>query len=320
MTNKDIFKEKRESYMKNATKRVRQEIWKNRYLYLFLIPGVLFFAIFSYKPMAGIILAFKKYNASLGIFGSKWVGFQHFERMFRTGDAIVTVKNTLIISLGRLVFEFPFPILLAILINEMRGKKVKRVYQTIYTFPHFLSWVLIGTILTNFLSDRGTINSILRLLGQPPVNFLANVSIFRGVIYITSIWKSAGWSAVIYMAAIAGISPEQYEAALVDGANRLQRIWHITLPGIRSTIIVLFILQVGNMMNGGFDQIFNIYNPVVKPVSNIIDTYVYSITFESVADYGFSTAVGLFKSVVNIILLLVANKTISLLGEGGLSQ
>lgn len=302
----------------------RRSTWSrivsSRYIYLFLIPGFIYFAIFAYKPMIGIILAFKQYKARLGIMGSPWAGLKHFERMFRTNEALIALENTIGISLGRLIFEFPFPILLAILINEMRGIKVKRIYQTVYTFPHFLSWVVVGSVLTNFLSDRGTVNAIIRILGGTSVNFLANTSIFRGVIYLTSIWKSAGWSAVIYMAAIAGISPELYEAAVVDGASRLRRIWHITLPGLRQTIVVLFILQVGNMMNGGFDQIFNIYNPVVKPVSNIIDTYVYSITFEAVADYGFSTAVGLFKSVVNVIMLLVANKVVSLLGEGGLFQ
>lgn len=298
-------------------KRLWRNIYASRYLYLMLLPGILYFAIFQYGPMAGLQLAFKKYNARLGIWGSQWVGLQHFRRIFITPASITALKNTIEISLSRLVIEVPFPILLAVMLNEMRGTKLKRVYQTVYTFPHFLSWIVVAAILKIFLNNDGAINMLISSLGGDKVNFLAQESLFRPLLYFTAIWKEAGWSAIIYIAAIAGINQELYEAATIDGASRLQRVWHVTLPGIRTTIAIMFIMAVGNIMNGGFNQIFNLSNGAVKNVSDIIDTYVYNITFLAVPDYGFSTAVGLFKAVINFIMLLTANTVVrKLTGEG----
>ena len=282
-------------------------IKKNTSVYLFLLPGVIAFFIFSYIPMGGLILSFKKYVASKGILGSPWVGMQNFRRLFITPDAINSIVNTLVISFSRLVFCFWIPILIALMLNEMPGKRVKRVYQTVYTFPHFLSWVIVGTVLENLLNSTGTINALLRKMGLAEVAFLSNKQFFRPLLYITDVWKEAGWSSILYIAAISGIDLGLYEAAEIDGANRLQRIWHVTLPGIRSTIVILLILQIGNMMNAGFDQIFNMRNAVVRSAGNIIDTYVYDITFEAVPSYGFSTAVGMFKSVINMALLTGEN-------------
>lgn len=282
-------------------------IKKNTSVYLFLLPGVIAFFIFSYIPMGGLILSFKKYVASKGILGSPWVGMQNFRRLFITPDAINSIVNTLVISFSRLVFCFWIPILIALMLNEMPGKRVKRVYQTVYTFPHFLSWVIVGTVLENLLNSTGTINALLRKMGLAEVAFLSNKQFFRPLLYITDVWKEAGWSSILYIAAISGIDLGLYEAAEIDGANRLQRIWHVTLPGIRSTIVILLILQIGNMMNAGFDQIFNMRNAVVRSAGNIIDTYVYDITFEAVPSYGFSTAVGMFKSVINMALLTGGN-------------
>lgn len=270
--------------------------------------------------MYGLLMAFKDYNARLGILGSQWVGLSHFQRLFITPDSIQAITNTFIISLSRLVIEFPFPILLAIMLNEMRGSRLKRVYQTLYTFPHFLSWVIVAAILKSFLSNNGAINQLISLMGGERFDFLSNASAFRGILYATSIWKEAGWSAIIYIAAIAGINPELYEAAIVDGAGRLRRIWHIMLPGIRPTIAVMFVLAVGNIMNAGFDQIFNMQNPVVKQVSEIIDTYVYNITFKATPNYGFSTAVGMFKSVINLVMLVAANITVKKISGEALIQ
>ena len=287
--------------------RLQYGVWKHRYVYLFLLPGVIHYAIFSYTPMMGLILAFKKYSARYDILGSPWVGLSNFERIFITPKAITAILNTLQISFGRILFEFPIPILLAILLNEMRGTRVKRIYQTVYTFPHFLSWVIVATILKDFFSTNGVINYIIASLGGERISFLSNNGTFRFMIYFTSNWKEMGWSAIIYIASISGINPDLYEAASIDGAGRLQRIWHVTLPGLRSIILVMLILKIGNSMNAGFDQIFNLSNSVVKNSSDIIDTYIYDITFQTAPNYGFSTAVGMFKSVINTLLLVTAN-------------
>lgn len=293
-------------------------IWQARYIYLLLLPGVIYYIVWCYGPMYGLLMAFKKFNASLGILHSQWLGMYNFRRIFITPAFSDALRNTLIISFGRILIEFPAPIILAIFINEMRGSRLKRVYQTIYTLPHFLSWVIVSIILKSFLSNSGSINGIIRLLGGTPVDFLANKSTFRALLYGTSIWKSAGWSSIIYMAVLTGIDPQLYEAAEIDGAGRMRRIWHITLPGLKEIIFIQLILSIGNVMNGGFDQIFNMYNASVKSVSDIIDTYVYSITFEATPDYGFSTAVGMFKSVINFILLYSANYLSQLTSGSGL--
>lgn len=304
--------------MQAKLRRLGHDIWEARYLYLMLIPGIVFFAVFHYAPMSGVILAFKKYNARLGIWGSQWVGMDNFARIFKTPAAMEAIRNTFEINIARLVFQFPAPIILALLINEMRGTKLKRVYQTIYTFPHFLSWVIVSTILSNFLANGGMINTIISNLGGTRVNFLANVPLFRPLLYLTHNWKEMGWNAIIYMAAIAAIDPTLYEAATVDGATRLQQAWHVTLPCIRATIITLFILQVGRIMNSGFEQIFYLQNAAVKGVSEILDTYVYNITFKAVPNYGFSTAVGLFKSVINLFMLVAADRIVKWINGNGI--
>ena len=216
-----------------------------------------------------------------------------------------SINNTIVISASRLLFEFPMPIIMAIMITEMPGNRTKKIYQTIFTFPHFLSWVVVANIVTNFMAQGGAINILLDNLGFEKINFLTTKPLFRPLLYITSNWKEMGWSAIIYMAAIAGIDTTLYEAAKVDGATRL------------STIVIMFILQVGGMMNAGFDQVFNLRNSAVKDISQILDTYVYDITFLSTPNYGFSTAVGLFKSVINFFLLFLANTvTKKISGQG----
>ena len=289
-------------------KSLARQIWDARWLYLLILPGVLYFVVWHYMPMEGILLAFKKYNARLGIWGSEWVGLKNFQRIFITPAAIKAILNTVRVSLSRLVIEFPAPIILALLLNEVVGKRFKKVLQTVYTFPHFLSWVVVSIIVSNFLSNAGFFNSLLRELGFESVNFLADKALFRPLIYFTSIWKEVGWSSIIYMAAIANVDPALYEAAELDGAGRLQQAWHITVSSIRDTIVLMFIMSVGSMMNAGFDQIFNMSNDVVKEAGQIIDTYVYDITFLSAPNYGFSTAVEVFKAVINLILMLLANK------------
>ena len=298
--------------------RLWRQIWQARFIYLILLPGLIYFAIFQYGPMSGLVLAFKKYNASLGIWGSQWVGLKNFRRIFSTPAALTAIRNTFEINLSRLVFQFPFAIILALLLNEMRGKRVKRLYQTVYTFPHFLSWITVSSILMDFMSNGGAVNALLSALGMERVNFLASTPLFRPLLYFTHNWKEMGWNSIIYIAAISSIDPSLYEAATVDGANRWQQVWHITLPGIKETIITLFILEVGRTMNAGFEQIFYMQNAAVKEVSEILDTYVYTITFQSTPSYGFSTAVGMFKGVINLVMLLGANLIVKKVNGSGM--
>jgi len=304
--------------VKTRLNRLGREIWQARYIYLLMIPGLLFFIIFHYVPMNGIVLAFKKFNARLGIWGSPSVGWDNFERIFRTPDALTAIKNTFEINLSRLVFQFPAAIILALLLNEMRGTRVKRIYQTVYTFPHFLSWVVVSSILSNFLASGGLVNSIIAGMGGTRINFLADTALFRPLLYLTHNWKEMGWDSIIYMAAIAAIDPTLYEAATVDGAGRMQQVFNVTLPSIMSTIVILFILQVGRIMNAGFEQIFYMQNAAVMKVSDVLDTYIYAITFKATPNYGFSAAVGLFKSVINLVMLLVANFTVKKFSGSGL--
>lgn len=293
--------------MRKSLNKYFLRVWQARYLYILLIPVLAYLIVFHYVPMGGLVLAFKKFNARLGIWGSQWVGWANFARIFSTPAAVRAIRNTFEINLSRLLWQFPVPIVLAILINEMRGTKLKRAYQIVYTFPHFLSWVIVSTLISNFFANSGMVNSIIASLGGERINFLADEKLFRPFLYITHNWKEVGWSSIIYMAAIMGIDQTLYEAAIVDGAGRFKQVIHVTLPCIRATIITMFILQVGRIMNSGFEQIFYLQNGVVKDVSDILDTYIYSITFQSTPNYGFSTAVGLFKSIINLFMLISTN-------------
>ena len=297
-------------------------LWKksllNWQIYVLLLPGLIWYGVFCYMPMGGLSLAFKDYKANLGVWGSPWVGLQNYDFVFRDPDFFRALGNTVVISLCRLLFQFPVPIFIALLLNELRSQRYKKILQTIYTFPHFLSWVIVASMILNLFGNNGTVNAMMGAVGIEPVNFLGDESLFRPMLYITENWKSAGWSAIIYMAAISGIDTEQYEAATIDGAGRLQKMLYITLPGIKATIVVLFILAVGGIMNAGFDQIFNLSNPAVRNVSDILDTYIYRITFQSSADFSFSTAIALFKSVINFVFLIACDRIAKMVGENGL--
>jgi len=288
-----------------------KRILQSKEFYIMLLPVIIFYIVFSYVPMYGITLAFKDFNFVKGIVGSPWNDFANFKKIFKSVDYWNAFGNTIWISAGRLIIEFPVPIILALLLNEISKSKLKRVYQTVLTFPHFLSWVVLGGIVINLLQDQGIINQLLSLLGLGKNSVLTNGNQFRILVFVSNIWKEAGWSTILYMAAIAGISPELYEAAKMDGANRFQQALHITWPCIMSTAIVLLILQIGSAMNGGFDQIFNLYNSSVYSKGDIIDTYVYRSAFQSSDGFGFSTAVGFTKSIINFALLYGTNKIIS---------
>lgn len=293
-------------------------IWRNRAVYLLLLPGILWYLVFSYVPMAGLSLAFKSYNAKLGIWASPWVGLRNYEYVFRDSAFWSSIIKTLQINLGRLLFCFPTPILISLMLNELRMKRYAKIMQSIFTFPHVLSWIIVSSVLTNVLSFDGLVNGAITSLGGETVNFLGSEQLFQPMLYITDIWKTSGYSAIIYLAAISGIDIDQYEAAEIDGSTRLQRIWHITLPNIMPTIIIMFILTTGNLMSAGFDQVFNISNSATRNVSEILDMYIYRITFQSATDFSFSTAVSLFRSLINMILLVIADRGSRLMGGNGL--
>lgn len=296
-----------------------KRIYLEKERYILILPGIVWYIIFAYIPIFGLSLAFRKYMAKLGMFGSPWVGLKNFQRVFADPAFFTSIITTLRINAGRLLFVFPFPILFALMINEVRLGRSKKVLQSIYTFPNFLSWVIVASIMINVLGQRGLVNGILTgAFGIKPIAFLGKPEYFRTMVYVTDVWKTAGWSAIIYMASISGIDVEQYEAAEIDGASRLQRIWFITLPGIKTTILVLFILAVGNLMSGGFDQIFNLSNSATLKVAETLDMYIYRITFKGSVDFGFSSAVALFRSVINMLLLIIADRVSKAVGGSGL--
>ncbi len=294
------------------------EIFKNKEIYLLALPAVIWYAVFCYMPMGGLTLAFKSFKANLGIWGSPWNGLTNFESLFRDPAFGRSVGVTLWINAVELVLCFPAPILLALMLNELRMGRYKKVLQTVYTFPHFLSWVIIASIVKNLLSIDGVVNGLMANLGMEKVSFLGNKNLFRPLIYITEIWKEAGWSSIIYLAAISGVDQQLYEVAEIDGASRLQRVLHITLPSIFPTIAVMLILQMGGIMGGHFDQIYNLQNDIIASSAETLNLYIYRITFQRTPNYGFSTAVSLFCSVINMALLLSTNKIAERFGGVGL--
>lgn len=292
-------------------------VWRRRYLYLMIVPAIAYYAIFHYLPLYGAIIAFKDFNITKGIIGSSWAGFRHFEYLFSLDKFWQVIGNTIIISLNRLVFGFPFPLIVALLLNEVRLAVFKKTVQTVIYLPHFISWVILGGLMVNLLTiDNGVVNNVIRALGGTPVGFMSDESVFRQTLVFSMIWKEFGWNSIIYMAALAGVSPHLYEAAMIDGANRWRRMLHITLPCIRNTIIILLILRLGGIMEAGFEQIFVLYHPGVYSVADIIDTYVYR-TGLSEGRFSLAAAVGLFKSMINFALLLIANKLARMMGEQG---
>lgn len=278
--------------------------WEN---YLMMVPVVVFYLIFAYFPMYGIVIAFKEYYPTMGIIGSPWVGGEHFEWLFTAPEFTRAVRNTIVISLLKLVFCFPIPIILALFLNELPFLKYKKAVQTAIYLPYFISWVIIASIVYTLLSvNGGVVNNILMSLGFERVNFLTEEDYFYPILIFSEIWKGAGWGTVIYISAISSVNPELYEAATVDGCGRYRKMWFITIPCILPIIIVMFILQVGNIMNAGFDQVFNLYNPAIYSVSDILDTYAYRIGIgQGLVERG--AALGLFKTVINFVLLLTAN-------------
>ncbi|SDE40550.1 putative aldouronate transport system permease protein [Paenibacillus sp. UNCCL117] len=285
------------------TKRFRQNIP----LLVMLIPGILYYLIFRYVPMGGLVIAFKNYNFHDGIWASPWVGWKYFEILFQSKVTLQIIWNTLTLSVLNLVFGFPAPIIIAIALNEVRKSWLKRWIQTVIYLPHFLSWVIVaGIVLTLFSIEGGTINKLLAQWGMEPVPFLYRTDSWVAIFIGSGMWKEMGFGAIIYLAALSGIDPSLYESAGMDGAGKLRQIWHITLPGIRPTIILLLILGMGRLMEVGFDQVYNLQNQTVLEKAEVISTYVYKVGLQQ-AQFGLTTAMGLFESFVGLVLVLSAN-------------
>ena len=291
---------------------------KSGFLIAMILPAIAFYVIFNYIPMYGVLMAFQKYYPKLGIFGSKWVGFDNFKIIFEDPYFWTVLLNTIKIGTIKIVLAFVGAVTTALLLNELRMRRVKKVIQIIVTFPHFLSWVIIAGFVSSLFTTSGSINDLIYVLGGKRVMFMANGKFFLGLIFGADIWKEAGWGSIVYLATMAGIPQDQYEAADIDGATRLQKIWHVTLPGIKSVAILLLIMSVGGVLSAGFDQIFNLYNPMVYEQADILDTYIYRETFQSYRNPGIGTAVGLFKSVVGFILVITTDRIAKACGERGI--
>ncbi|MCM2676286.1 sugar ABC transporter permease [Shouchella plakortidis] len=305
----DLKAARRKERMKN--------IKKNKLIYLMIAPGIIYFLIYKYFPMYGLIIAFQDYKPYLGISGSEWVGFQHFQRLFQDPDFWMIFKNTIVLFILQLVIAFPIPIILALMLNEVRSNLYKRSVQTLIYIPHFMSWVVIVSISYVMLTlDGGIINSILRVMGFGQINFLLSEEWFRPMYILQIIWRESGWGTIIFLAAIAGVDPQLYEAAKIDGASRLRQIWHITLPSIRSVIIILLILKIGDVLELGFEHVYLLLNSSNRAVAEIFDTYVFTAGLQQ-GQFSYSTAVGFFKGIVGLILVVGANKLAKKYGEEG---
>jgi putative aldouronate transport system permease protein len=288
-------------------------------LYVFFLVPAAFLFVFNYIPIYGVIIAFKDFSFRDGILGSDWNNFEHFRQMFVVNPYFGRVlRNTLVISFGRILFELPAPILLALLLNEVRNRSFKRVTQTITYLPHFMSWVVLSGILFEVLSpQRGVMRPVSELLGVDTPSFFTDPQLFVPMVFATNVWQDVGWGTIIYLAAITSIDPNLYESAVMDGAGRFRQAVHITLPSIVPIITIVLLLRIGRVMNAGFDQIFNLYNPLVYEVADIIDTYVYRVGLLD-GKFDFASAVGLFKNVVGVSLILIANYVVRKFSEYGL--
>jgi putative aldouronate transport system permease protein len=295
-----------------------KKILQYRYLYVLVLPGLLYFLIFKMVPFWGLVAAFQDYTPLLGILNSKWVGFKHFIDLFQYEHFYILLRNTLLINVFSLVFLFPLPILLSIMLNEVRHGVFKRINQSIVYMPHFLSWVIIAS-LTYFLlsTDIGLVNKAIRGAGHEALPFLQEPNYFWGLLTIQNMWKDTGWGTIIFLAAIAGVDPSRYEAAVIDGASRIRQIWHITLPAIRPTILILLILKLGHMADVSFEQILLMLNPLVLSVGDVFDTYSYQQGILS-GQTSVGVAVGMFKGVVGLVLVLISNYIVKKLGHEGI--
>jgi putative aldouronate transport system permease protein len=303
-----IQKDPSTAVAKRSASRLLRKLYRQRYLQVMALLGVAWMIVFNYVPMYGIIIAFKDFNIIKSISEAPWTGLEHFKAFMDDDNLGYVIKNTLGMSVLKLLIGFPLPIGFALFLNELRSIRFKKLVQTISYLPHFLSWVILGGILATWLADVGIINNILIALNiiQDPISYLAEPQYFWSIIITSDIWKELGWSAIIYLAAITGVSPEMYEAATIDGAGRFQKMFYVTLPSIKGTIAILFILAVSGILNSNFDQILVLKNQLNESASNVIDVYVYQVGILQ-SRYSYATAVGLIKSIISLLLLLSAN-------------
>lgn len=302
-TTQDVLRTNR----RTASYRKWKRAVRNWQLYVFLIPTILYFLVFRYYPMYGLQIAFRNYKASKGIWGSQWVGMRNFQRFFATADFWQLLENTLAISVGNLLISFPVPIILALLLNQLPSKRYKKVVQTVIYAPHFISTVvMVGIIFLFFSPSSGIINHMIVALGGQPIHFMAEASMFRPLYIGSEIWQGAGWGSILYLAALASINPELHEAAVVDGANKFQRVLHIDIPGILPTVVIMFILNSGKVMAVGFEKAYLMQTSLNISTSEIIATYVYKRGLLN-SQFSFSAAVGMFESVINLVLIVTVN-------------
>lgn len=308
------------SLLKHDRQAVRKRgfsIRKHMLLYLMILPGFLYFVVFKYFPMGGLVIAFQDYQPYRGIMGSEWVGFKHFIRLFTEPTFFMLLRNTLVLFAMNIIFFFPLPIILALMLNEVRHKFFKNSIQTIIYIPHFMSWVIIVSITYVFLTvDGGVLNELLAAVGLPKISFLTSSEWLRTVYIGQIIWKELGWSTIIYLAAITVVDTQLYEAAEMDGAGRLRKTWHVTLPAIRPVIITLLILKIGSTLDLGFEHMYLLLNSLNREVAEIFDTYIYTAGLKN-GQLSYSTTVGLFKGVVGLVLVMLSNRLAKKMGEDG---
>ena len=310
-TRGNVGRRKKFEYLMNTLQKEYQ-------LYLLILPTILYIFIFNYVPMYGIVIAFKDFVATKGILGSPWVGFEHFQRFFQSPQFWLLIKNTLGLSLYSLIVGFPMPIILALFLNQTTNRRFKRIVQTVTYAPHFISIVVMAGMIFIFLSPTsGLINNILKIFGNEPVFFMGDPKWFKTLFVSSGVWQGVGWGAIIYLSALSGVNPELYEASTVDGANKWHKLWHIDLPSIAPMIVILFILNAGQIMNIDFQKAFLLQNSLNLDASEIISTYIYKVGLLS-AQYSYSTAIGLFNTIINVILLLSVNYLAKACGETSL--
>lgn len=291
---------------KGTPGRVKRNLKRYRYIYLMLLPVILYYAVFCYAPMGGVVIAFQNFKPALGITGSKWVGLKHFTDFLTGPYAWRLIRNTLLINILQIMFAFPVPVFIALLINEIHCKAYKKVVQTVSYMPHFISLVVMCGLLVTFSRSDGIFNDFLSLFGMERTNLLANAKWFRPLYVLSGIWQEAGWGSIIYLATLSSIDPGLYEAATIDGANRFQRMIYVSFPGLLPIIIVQLIMRIGNILTTGFEKVFLLYSPLTYETADIISTYIYRQGLE-LSNYSYGTAVGLFNSIVNLIILVAAN-------------
>lgn len=280
---------------------------RNKWLYIFLIPGFIYLLVFKYVPMFGIVIAFKDFSLVRGIWSSDWIGFQNFEYLFTSSLFFRVLKNSLLLSSYQIIWGFPAPIILALMLNEVRHLVFKKVTQTVLYMPYFISWVVLAGIVTSFLSPTsGIFNYVIKSFGYDAVPFLMKPEYFRSIIVSAEIWKEVGWGTIVYLAAMTGIDPTLYESATIDGANRFQKILYVTIPGISSTIVILLLLKMGHILDNGFDQVFLLYSPLTYTTGDVFETYTFRVGIED-GRMSYAVAVGLFKAVVGFVLIISAN-------------